>query len=71
MYIRIRPQGNEKRRHVDITMYPGTVHRIDAIRGEFSRSSVIESLLLEFLDIIEGKTEQEGTLTLRLNTEEL
>ena len=49
----------ENKKHTGLTLNIDTVRRLDAIRGEFSRSMVVEAMILECLDSLELPDESE------------
>jgi hypothetical protein len=54
------PEADNKK-HTGLTLNVDTVRRLDAIRGEFSRSIVVEAMILECLDALELPDEHEST----------
>jgi len=53
------PIGNRRVR-ISLMFEPTTLQRLDNIRGQYSRSGVAESLILEALDLIDGHLEEQA-----------
>lgn len=51
----------ENKKHTGLTLNADTVRRLDSIRGEFSRSMVVEAMILECLDALELPDESESS----------
>lgn len=52
---------SENKKHTGLTLSVDTIQRLDAVRGEFSRSIVVEAMILECLDALELPDEPENT----------
>jgi hypothetical protein len=62
MYHRKQRDKVEKRVNCGICLYPSTVQALEKYRGEYSRSGLIESILIEYLDAneIQNKSTTNG-----------
>jgi hypothetical protein len=54
MHNRTREPNGELKKHFGFTFAPSTIDRVDKVRGNISRSAVIEMLVIDDLSYQEG-----------------
>lgn len=59
LHIRGHEPNGELKKHFGFTFAPSTIARVDKVRGNISRSAVIEMLLIDGLSYLEEINRQE------------
>ena len=63
---RVSLKNAEKRVRLNVSVQPSTKEKLDILRGEYSRASLIEAVLVDFIfymDELDKSTEPDGEIS--------